>query len=160
MADDPLPSQSLVLTLATDDSWLHVGTVAEVLDHGRRHREPGHAPDSGPRPAQRSLDFYDVAGQRLLPLLDDRLEVHGFVRAGGRAAPVSVRQRIERVLAAARDHLSAHPPGPSTPYPPGTVPPEVSGDLTEVIDQLHRMEQRPSNAHKRGWFHNLLHAMG
>lgn len=160
MVDDALASEDLVLVLAADDSWMFVGTVTEVLEHADRHRRTGHAPQDLARPTPRSLDFHDAAGHRLHPLVDERLEVHGFAVADTPADPVTTRQRIDRVLETARAHLAAHPPGAQTHYPVGTEVPEVTGDLSEVLDQLRVAEQIPDNAHKRGWFHNLLHAMG
>lgn len=160
MAPDSLASDSLVLALATDDSWLFVGTVTEVLDHARRHRGEGHAPDHGPRPGRRALDFYDTKGHVLRPLVDEGLDVHGFAGVGGPAAPDTVRLRIDRVLEAARAHLVAHPPDEHTAYSHGTEVPQVSGELPDVMHQLRDAEIPQDNAHKAGWFHNLLHALG
>lgn len=159
MVDHTLGTDTLVLTLSTDDRWLHVGTVTEVLAHAARHRVPGHA-DAAPRSSPRAVDFYDASGHRLSPVLDESLEVRGFTTAGGRPAPVTVRRRVDRVLAHAGAHLAAHPPGDTTPYPPGTVVPQVDGDLPEVLRQLHAAEVPPVNAHKAGWFHNFMHALG
>lgn len=160
MAVHALAPDSLVLAISTDDSWLYVGTVTEVIDHGGRHRTTGHALGDAPRDDPRALDFYDAAGHQLQPLLDETPEAHGFATADGQASPVEVRHRIDRVLASASAHLAAHPPSSSTHYPVGTVVPEVGGELPEVLAQLHRLEHPPANAHSRGWFHNLLHAMG
>lgn len=160
MSAEALTADDIVLVLSTDDRWLFVGTVAEVLHHAGRHRGTEHMDAPLPDADRRTLDFYDSSGRRLQPMVDESLDVHGFTSAGGRAAPVTIRRRIDRVLAAARDHLTAHPPTQQTMYPPGTIVPEVSGELDEVLDQLRAMELRPDNAHKRGWFHNLLHAMG
>lgn len=160
MATDPLPPDSLVLVLATDDSWLFVGTVTEVLDHAERHRGRGHAPDDEQRPTPRAVDFHGDRGQPLRPLLDEGLEVHGFTPADQPPAPDVVRQRIERVMTAARAHLAAHPASSDTMYPQGTVVPELSGDLVDVLRRLREEEVPPDGMHKSGWFHNLLHALG
>lgn len=160
---EALGTDELVLVIAAGDDWLHAGTVAEVLDHARRHRDgeghPGGPPTTEPG-HERVVDLYDVGGRPLRPVLDDRLEVRGFAPAGV-PDEEAVRRRVDGVLDRAQSFLDDHPGGgAAAAWPAMTEVPRPVGSLDEVVAALRRATTGSPRGHSGGWFHNLLHAMG
>lgn len=158
----PMADDQLVLVIAADDTWLHAGTASEVLGHAQEHRQQPSEPSAGaPAPLTgKVLDFFDDHGERLLPLVDGRLEVCGFAGGGGQVDPAVLRARIDTVLDRAQAHLERHPGGAGAGYPAMKSVPRPSGDLPEVIASLRLSVTESAHGHSAGWFHNLLHALG
>lgn len=155
MPTPELAPDALVLTLCADDSWLHAGTVTETLDHAAHHRADGPG-DGGPT----RVEFFDVTGRRLEPVVGHDLVVRGFAPASGRPAPARVKARVNAVLGHAEAYLEANPGGTGRPWPAGRVVPRPDGSLEEVVGELRWATQQLDHGHAAGWFHNLLHALG
>lgn len=158
----PMADDQLVLVLSVDDTWLHAGTVSEVLDHAHEHRQPSSEQSTdAPAPlADKVLEFFDDRGERLLPLVDHRLEVCGFATGGGMVDQEALKPRIDAVLDRAQAHLDSHPGGAGAGYPAMQSVPRPTGDLHEVIASLRVSVTESAHGHSAGWFHNLLHALG
>ena len=158
-----LGDDELVLVIATTDDWLHAGTVSEVLEHARWHRDgTGHpgGPDE-PRPEHgRLLDVFDAQARRVQPVLDERFEVGALIRPDEEPDP-EVRYRIERVLDLAQEFLDESPQGAAAAvrWPVGVEVPRPDGSFEDVVAALGSATNVRPNAHSAGWFHNLLHAM-
>lgn len=155
MPRSELALDALVLTLCADDGWLHAGTVAETIEHAEHHRREG-AGDHGPD----RVDFFDVTGRRLEPVVGHDLVVRGFVPASGRPAPARVKARVNAVLDRAEEYLEAHPGGTGRPWPAGRTVPRPNGSLADVVERLRASTRQLDQGHAAGWFHNLLHAIG
>lgn len=148
----PVSDDQLVLVISVDDTWLHAGTVREVLDHAEEHRQQAPAPLT-----EKVLEFFGGGGQRLVPLVDGRLVVCGFVTGGGQLDQVALLRRIDAVLDRAQAHLDLHPGGAGA----GQSVPRPVGDLSHVLASLRDSLDEPVHQdHSAGWFHNLLHALG
>lgn len=154
MAEPDLGPDDLVLTLAADDSWLHAGTVSETIEHAAHHREQG-AGDHGPA----RVDFFNVAGRRLVPVVGHDLVASGFRLAPGNAAPERLVARVGHVLDRAEAHLAEHPGGTGMAWPASARVPRPDGDLADVVAALRRASLQLDHGHAAGWFHNLVHAL-
>lgn len=159
----------LVLTLATDDSWLHAATASETVAHAAQHRAGGHGTHGPAR-----VEFYDMGGRRLEPVVGHDLVVRGFATTDDAPEPDRVATRIDAVLDRAEAFLAARAqadPGPhvagpagasaaALPFPSTMEVPRPTGGLDEVVPALRDRLVPPPNFHVMGWFHNLLHALG
>lgn len=156
---EELGQDELVVAITATDDWLHAGTVAEMLGHGRSHRDgeghPGGAPGG-----RRVVDVFDAEGAPVRPVLDECFEVIGFARVGPADAG-AVRARLDLVMDRSQAFLDQHPGGGTgASWPALTQVPRPRGSLEEVIAGLRRATTGDPAHHSSGWFHNLLHAMG
>jgi hypothetical protein len=150
-AQDLDSAADLLVAIAEDDSFLHVGSLDELVVHGRVHRaDPGSA---GP---SRSLEFYDVEGARLRPALDTDFEIARFEATGERADPERLLKRMHAVLAQAE----ARAKGQAAVGMNDAVP-QAQDSVAEQALVIHRkLYGHGPGEHRGGWFHNLMHGLG
>jgi hypothetical protein len=150
----------VVFEIAEDDTFLHVAALGELLSHVADDVRRFHAPARTPAGA-RCIDFFDTAGRRLMPQIDQTLTLVGLAPFG-RPTPRLVLRRIDRVLAHVQEMLDVNPSlgdrGPN--LPPATSVPHVVGDLQEVAEILIAALDDSNRPTRGGWFHNAMHAAG
>lgn len=161
-----LRDTDLVVAISTDDSFLHINPLAELLGHMRQHVEEesgthavheghdGHVGDT------RVLEFFDAGGRPLHPQLNPDLQLVGFFTDPEvQVATDELLTRISRALDGAQAKLDADPDlGKQQGLPPATDVPRPNGSLEEVLANLAAaFDMHPGAGHRAGWFHNLFH---
>jgi hypothetical protein len=145
-----------VLAIASDDSWAHVyRSVKEMLEE---HDIGTHSDHRG------GMEFFDLTGRRLAPVLGPAWELWDLVPTGHQAGACELVQRLHAVVRHAEAYVRRHP---DQVHPAGTAPevvlasfPQLLGkNLAEALE-LVRLSTTADNTHSAGWFHNTLHAAG
>jgi hypothetical protein len=145
-----------VLAIASDDSWAHV--YLSVKDLLAERDVGGNSDHHG------GMEFFDLTGRRLAPVLSPAWEIRDLVPTSYRAADCELVQRLHAVVRHAEAHLRRHPDGVvPTSTPPEVVLaqfPQVLGKSLAEALELFRLATARDNTHSAGWFHNTLHAAG
>jgi hypothetical protein len=152
----------LILEIAVDDTFLHVGRPADVLTHATKEVERLVGPAPPPSAEVREVEFFDTRGRPLVPQVAATLRVVGL-RPRGRGSIRGVERRVRRVLDHAQAALDVNPSlgdrGPA--LPPATSVPRPPGDLAEMLESLaQELALDGPRPDRGGWFHNLMHAAG
>jgi hypothetical protein len=154
----------LVMAISTDNSFLHVTLLAEMVSHLHQHAEASEAVPSEAAAAhthdERVVQFYDAQGYRLVPNLNPDLRLVGFTVDHDHQTDAEVLlARIDEALDAAQARLDADPDlGVQQSLPPATAVPRPTGSVAEVMDSLEsEFGLHPGHGHRAGWFHNLFH---
>jgi hypothetical protein len=165
-------SRATIVAVAQDNTWAHVyvDTASLIAD---RHSSGAGA--TGP------IDFFDSAGNRLLPLFTPGWSIQGLtpeVLSDGQPPDCeAVRDRLRAVIA----HVQAYVlerfdelvwPGVTRPSPTAEaaiktlqdlMADETLGGLVAAFGALFGVVT-PANVpvvqDRRGWWHNVLHASG
>ena len=152
------PTDIAPIVIASDNSFAHAyGSVAEMLNEK----------DIGAK-SQGALEFFDLAGRRLAPVLSDRWELEGLVPALDDPDPELVQARLQAVMQHVRDYIRRNPEviadsGLSVEAALKALPQIGGGTLAQDAAQFPGGEPLGGGIKlmtQGGWFHNSLHAAG
>jgi len=155
----PAPANELApIVLASDNSFAHAyGSVTEMLTEK----------DLGGK-AQGAVEFFDLAGRRLAPVLSDSWELEGLVPTLDDPDPELVQARLQAVVQHVREYIRRNPDvvadsGMSLEAALEGLPQVGGGTLAQ--DAAHFPGGEPLGGGMRlmtrgNYFHNALHAAG
>lgn len=147
-----LTADDLVLMIARDDTFCHVGIVGQL--HLHRHDDDPHT---------KTMEYYDRQGRPLIPEFEDDSDtVTGFEVADAPAIePDILLDRIARTLDAARAELAHHPDLGVDDEGNAVTIPELHDTLSAMMVSLARAMNLADSGdvrHRGNMLHNLMHA--